>query len=154
MKKNSTFLGIGALSLLLVAGVAFSASAYQGNYSVQGPNYSEDRDEIMTEAFETENYASWSEQMNGRGRVTEVVNADNFAKFAKAHELGKAGHTEEADSLRAELGLRTSNGESLGMGYRGGNGGRGQGQGGGQGQGSRGASYVDSNGDGLCDNLN
>ena len=43
--------------------------------------------------------------MQGRGRVTQVVNQGNFAKFAQAHELAEAGKQEEAAAIRAELGL-------------------------------------------------
>ena len=29
--------------------------------------------------------------MNGKGRVIQVINADNFARFAEAHKLAKEG---------------------------------------------------------------
>ena len=54
--------------------------------------------------------------MAGRGRVTQVVNADNFARFAEAHELAEQGNTEEANKIRAELGLGLHNGSGMGQG--------------------------------------
>lgn len=156
MKNNKKML-IGALTLVGVASAgAYSvASAYQGDYSKKGPAYSEERHTTMTEAFNNNDYNGWKTQMEGRGRVTEVVNEGNFAKFAEARKLGTAGDTAGADAIRAELGLRTSNGEKGGHGY-----GKGQGKGNGEGRGqgenrgqNKGGKFVDANNDGVCDNL-
>lgn len=140
----------------LTAVVAFGANdtfAYQGDYSKQGPNYSQERHEIMEKAFEENNYDSWKEQMSGAGRVKEVVNAENFSLFAQAHKLGKEGNIAGADEIRKELGLRTSDGNSVGKGYGKGSGeGQGKGNGEGRGQNKQG-NFVDSDGDGNCDNL-
>ena len=54
--------------------------------------------------------------MQGRGRVTQVVNKDNFAKFAQAHELAEQGKTDEANKIKAELGLGLRNGTGMGQG--------------------------------------
>jgi hypothetical protein len=54
--------------------------------------------------------------MEGRGRVTQVINKDNFAKFAEIHELLEDGKKDEANKLRAELGLGLQNGMGKGMG--------------------------------------
>lgn len=151
MKKKKTILGAGVLSLLLVVGVVMSASAYQGDYTVRGPEYSAERHDAMTDAFENIDYSAWVEQMSDRGRVTQVINEDNFAQFAEAHKLASEGDYAGADAIRAELGLRTSDGARQGQGYRGGHG-AGKGQRGGQG--SHGAGFVDVNGDGVCDNMN
>ena len=43
-------LGIGAFAMIALLGVSLVA-AYQGDYSVEGPNYSKDRHEIMQKAF-------------------------------------------------------------------------------------------------------
>lgn len=43
--------------------------------------------------------------MQGRGRVTEVVNKDNFDKFADAYKLAKNGDLEGAKKIRQDLGV-------------------------------------------------
>ena len=147
MKNNKFILGVGVIALLLVAGVA-TASAYQGNYAQTGPNYSPDRHEAMEEAFAANDYNAWLDLMGGRGRVTQVINEDNFALFAEAHNLAEAGDTAGADAIRAELGLRTSSSGVTGQGNRGG---RGQGMGQ-RGQNAR-TNFVDADNDGICDNM-
>jgi len=125
MKKlNKSKVGMLALSVLVLGGVGYSVSAYQGDYTQKGPNYSEERHELMTTTFEANDYNAWKDLMSDRGRVTEVVNEDNFAQFAEAHQLGLAGDVEGANAIRAELGLRSSGGERMGSGYGGGMGGR------------------------------
>lgn len=116
MKK--TTLGLGVLALLLgVAGVSASnALAYKGDPTVKGPNYSVERHTAMEKAFENKDYDAWKNLMQGKGRVTEVVNQDNFAKFAEAHELAEQGKTAEAQKIRQELGLGLHNGSGKGMG--------------------------------------
>ncbi|MCD4705742.1 hypothetical protein K8R61_01535 [bacterium] len=135
MKIKKRYISLLALILIMTAGVA-SVSAYQGDYTEEGPNCTPERHEVMEVAFENNDYNTWKEQMSGKGRVVNVVNQDNFAKFAEAHKLGQAGNKVEADGIRMELGLRTSNGEKMGKGYRGKNGER-SGQKLSQGQGGR-----------------
>ena len=123
MKK--TTLGLGALALTLgVIGVsAGTALAYQGDPTIKGPNYSVERHEAMEKAFENKDYGSWKNLMQGKGRVSQIVNQDNFSKFAEAHELMEQGKTAEAQKIRQELGLGLHNGSGKGMGgagmYRG-----------------------------------
>jgi hypothetical protein len=141
MKANKYVVGTAALALMLTAGAA-TASAYQGDYTQKGPNCDEDRHETMEAAFDNLDYSAWYDLMDGRGRVTQVVTADNFAQFAEAHALAEAGQYDKADEIRQELGLRGKGGEPMGAGYRGGNGdgngaGQGQGQGGGYGRGNK-----------------
>ncbi len=95
-----TILTAGVLGMSLQV-----ASAYQGDPSVTGPNYSADRHEAMEQAFADGDYEAWRELMNGRGRVLEMVTADNFNEFARAHELAEAGNIEGALEIRQELGL-------------------------------------------------
>jgi hypothetical protein len=159
---NSKKILIGMLALVGVVSVgAYSASAYQGDYAKHGPNYTEERHNEMTKAFENNDYNSWKNQMEehmkdrgGRGgRVLEVVNKDNFAKFSEAHKLGEAGDREGADKIRAELGLRTSDGKGGGHGYgKGERRGNGEGRGNGEHRGeNRGGHFEDKNHDGECD---
>lgn len=112
---------IVAFSLLLagVAGLGFnSASAYRGDPNIEGPNYSSERHEAITNAFETKDYNAWKEAKgdNGNGRMMEVINDDEkFAKFIEIRSLRLAGETEKADALRAELGLGQGRGNSDNM---------------------------------------
>ena len=72
----------------------------------------------MTKAFDSNDYNAWKELMGGRGRVSQVINEDNFARFAEAHRLALEGKTEEAAKIRQELGLGLQNGSGKGMGGR------------------------------------
>lgn len=117
MNKKSIVLGIGALAIALVIGsFASSASAYKGNPSVKGPNYSTERHEAMEKAFEAKDYTAWKSLMQNNGRVTKVVNESNFAKFAEAHELAEKGDLEGARKIRQDLGLGLGNGNGKGSG--------------------------------------
>lgn len=140
--------------LAAIAAVAFVGAsdtfAYRGDSSQKGPNYTEERHEVMEKAFDENNYATWKEQMNGQGRASEVVNEENFSRFSQAHELAEEGKTAEADEIRKELGLRTSDGERTGQGRGQGKGQSGHGENRGQ---NNGGNFVDSDGDGNCDRL-
>ena len=105
--KRNLVLGLGALALILgVSGVmAGTADAYKGDATVKGPNYSIERHTAMEKAFETNDFTAWSKLMAGKGKVTQVINKDNFAKFAEAHELAEKGDTAGVAKIRAELGL-------------------------------------------------
>ncbi|MDF1497665.1 MAG: hypothetical protein P1P90_06485 [Patescibacteria group bacterium] len=128
--KNSTKLLSGSLALAALTIMATSAAyAYQGDPNTQGPNYSPERHDAMEQAFDDNDYNAWKEQMNGRGRVTEVVNADNFSRFAEAHALAESGDLEGSKAIRAELGLGLHDGSGQGR--------KGSGQGKGMGQGNR-----------------
>ncbi|MEA1963272.1 MAG: hypothetical protein U9M94_03500 [Patescibacteria group bacterium] len=158
MKKSNKIL-IGSLTAVIMGALAVSsAMAYQGDYSKQGFAYSSERHAAMTEAMDGNNYEAWSELMANRGRVAQVVKAENFARFVEARRLGQAGDIAGADAIRQELGIRTSNGEKAGAGY-----GKGQGKsmGGKEGRGkmnnenrgqNQGGKFIDANGDGVCDN--
>ena len=115
--KTSTKLLSGTFALLVaVVATTSSASAYRGDSSVQGPNYSAERHAEMTEAFETNNYDAWVNLMDGRGRVIQVVNAGNFSRFAEAHKLAQEGNFEASKAIRTELGLGLQNGSGKGQG--------------------------------------
>jgi hypothetical protein len=119
--KKSTIYFSGLFTIAIVATIMIistPAFAYRGNPSVQGPNYSQERHELMTEVFESKNYDAWKELMsNNKGRVTKVINADNFADFAKAHELAKNGDIDGANEIRSKLGfgMRNGNGRNHGL---------------------------------------
>ena len=102
---------LGALALLI--GVS-SASAYGGRASWfnSNPNCTPERRAQIEKALETNDYNAWKNLMDGRGRVAQVINEGNFSKFVEMHKLMKEGKTEEAQTIRKELGL----GEGRGMG--------------------------------------
>lgn len=120
MNKNTILFGAAALVLGGLVMSSRLAEAYQGDPSVQGPSYTAERHEAMTQAFENNDYNAWKEQMQGKGRVMQIVNEGNFARFAEAHKLALEGKTDEAKQIRQELGLGLRNGS--GQGQRKGNG--------------------------------
>ena len=158
MKKSNKVL-VGSLAVVMVGAFAISsAMAYQGDYSKQGPEYSLERHSVIEEAINSNNYEAWSELMTDRGRIKQVISADNFERFAEARRLGEVGDVAGADAIRQELGIRTSNGEKVGAQYgekQGRN--REEGQRGGRmnnedrGQ-NHGGKFIDADNNGLCDN--
>ena len=127
MKKTILILGVTALVLGGMSIIPNTASAYRGDPNVEGPNCTEERHQEMEQAFENNDYQAWKNLMQGRGRVIQVVNEDNFAQFAEAHRLAEEGKMDEAKQIRQALGLGLGNGAGNGTGQ-----GRGQGQKGGQ----------------------
>ena len=133
---------LGILGLAVAGVVAYStgALAYQVNPTQTGPNYTPERHEQMEKAFENNDYSAWKNLMNGKGRVSEVINDGNFNRFAEIHKLMEAGKIDEANKIRQELGLGQGDGQGNAMhsGQRGQN---------------RGGNFVDANRDGKCDRL-
>lgn len=115
MNKKQILLGATAVILGGSAVSPHFVEAYQGDPNVHGPNYTVQRHEAMTQAFENNDYNAWREQMEGQGRVTEVVNEENFARFAKAQQLAAEGKDDEAREIRQELGLGLKNGAGQGQ---------------------------------------
>ena len=140
MTKKGIMLGVLSLAIAGTAAYASGVAAFQGSASKTGPNYSPERHEQMEKAFENNDYKAWKNLMNGKGRVSKVVNEGNFNRFAEAHKLTEEGKADEANKIRQELGLGQGGKNGQGMG----NGQRGQNQGG---------NFVDANGDGKCDRL-
>lgn len=119
MNKKSILVGASALLLTGLVLTPELVQAYRGDPAVQGPNYSEERHTAMTQAFANKDFNAWKELMQGRGRLTQVVNSDNFDKFVQAHQYALEGKLEEANQIRAELGLglRNGSGQGQGQGY-------------------------------------
>jgi hypothetical protein len=115
MNKKSIMIGTTALVLGGVLTIPAFAEAYRGDPNTQGPNHTPERHEAMTQAFENNDYNAWIELMSGRGRVTQVVNEDNFARFAEAHRLALEGKVDEAKQIRQELGLGLRDGSGQGQ---------------------------------------
>lgn len=104
MTKNF-ILASGIVSAILLVTTQNKALAYRGDPNVQGPNCTTERHEAISKAIESGDYETWNNLKQGRGRVSQVINKDNFAKFAQAYKLAKEGKLEEAAKIRAELGL-------------------------------------------------
>ena len=118
-KMNKKHITLGLTGLILGGTLLTSqVGAYQGDVNVKGPNYSPERHEQMTKSFANNDYNAWKELMNGRGRVTQVVNKDNFAKFANMHKLMLEGKKDEAAKIRAELGLGLRQGNGAKMNFK------------------------------------
>ncbi len=115
MNTKTMLLGVGALIFGAAVVLPHAVGAYQGDPNVQGPNYSPERHQAMTEAFANKDYAAWQKLMSGKG-VTRRINQDNFAQFAQAHELALQGEMEKANAIRAELGLGQRSGTGRGQG--------------------------------------
>jgi len=116
MTKQSMFLGIASLALIGALVVPQAILAYKGDPNVKGPNYTVERHEAMQEAFKNRDYNAWKAQMNGQGRASQVINAQNFSKFAQAHDLAEQGRIAEANAIRSELGLGNGSGRGQGAG--------------------------------------
>lgn len=119
MHKTNIFLGAVALIVGVAVLLPQATLAYKGDPSVQGPNYTAERHEAMTAAFERNDYAAWKALMDGKG-ITRRITAQNFGRFAQAHKLALQGRTAEANSIRTELGLGQHNGSGMGFGMGGG----------------------------------
>lgn len=109
MKKKTALLSAAALIVGVITLSPKIALAYQGDPNVQGPNYTAERHDIMTQAFDSGNYNTWKEQMAGRGVANRITEA-NFSQFAEAHRLASEGDLEGAAKIREELGLGLKNG--------------------------------------------
>jgi Spy/CpxP family protein refolding chaperone len=104
MRKNF-YITVGVIALVTASGLVYSAYAYQGDPAQKGPNFSPERHEQMQKAFESNDFNAWKELMNERGRVTSVINEQNFAKFAEMHRLMLEGKYDDANKIREDLGL-------------------------------------------------
>ena len=116
--KNKKTMSVLALGMIALLGVSLVA-AYQGDSSVEGPNYSEDRHTDMQAAFASGDYEAWAALMAETGmnsRVMSVVDADNFGLFAELHETTDPVRIAE---LKAELGLGNGSGAKDGSGFGG-----------------------------------
>ncbi len=123
MKNMFKMITGSILTLSLLVGSVAVASAFQGDPNEKGPNFSDERHAEMNEVIESGDYASFKtllEEDERGGRLLEVVTADNFDTFVKAHNLALSGDLEGAKELREELGLGL--GLKNGQGFKKGNG--------------------------------
>ena len=108
----------------------------------------EARQTKMQAIFDSGDYNAWKasieEEQAKRVNVLDVVNADNFAKFAEMHKLMQDKDFAGAKVIADELGLPEGMGMGMGQGIMGG-----RGHGGMKG-GQR--NFVDAGGNKVCDN--
>jgi len=145
MLKKGIVLGVLGLAIAGVVVYSTGIFAYRGDASQKGPNYTPERHEQMEKAFADNDFNAWKDLMNGKGRVTTVINEGNFNRFSEMHKLMEEGKNDEANKIRQELGLGQGgkNGQGKCMGQ---NKGQNKGQ-------NRGGDFVDANGDGKCDRM-
>ena len=122
MSKKILTIGILSLGIMSVFGVS-QALAYRGDATVVGPNYTEEREVAMEQVMTEKDYEAWKELMTEDGRTPGVLNKvdtqEEFNQFAEAYVLSHEGKTEEANAIRAELGLGNGEGKGQGNGSRG-----------------------------------
>jgi len=114
MNKKALILGSAALVLGGLFIIPNTISAYRGDPSIKGPDCTNERHQEMEQAFESNDYQAWKNLMQGKGKVIQVVNEDNFDRFAEAHKLAEEGKMDEAKQIRTELGLGLKNGSGNG----------------------------------------
>lgn len=64
-------------------------------------------------AIKNRDYNAWKAAV-GDAPIANQVTADNFSKFAEAHELREAGKNEEAKAIMDELGIKPPHGHGHG----------------------------------------
>lgn len=124
MKQNKFYLLAGTLGLILTTlSVSTIASAYQGKVQVPGRGINQEQFQAMQAnresveaAITSRDYQAWKNIIDSRPRITDYITADNFDKFAQMHELMQNGQFEEAQKIKAELGLPDNLGAMGGFG--------------------------------------
>ncbi len=122
MKTNKIILGTSALVLGLMAMASIKPIlAYRGDINVKGPNYTEERHTINTNAFQKGDYKAWAANMAGKG-ATRFVNESNFKEFASAQISAQKGDKSLIEAFRTKYGMgqgsKNGNGQGQGMGRR------------------------------------
>ncbi len=98
----------GLLALTLGLGLSGTAFAAQ-DFSKKSPGYSQVFDTQMTKVMMDNDYEGWKQLVLSKtGKVDPLITKDNFTKFAEAWKLAKEGKIKEANVIRKELGLKTS----------------------------------------------
>lgn len=104
MKKSL----IAGLSVVTLLASTTSVSAYRGDPSVEGPNYSPERHTAMQAAFDAgaNGFQNWLKLMENKAyRLKEVItNGEIFGEFATAHNNG----VEAVNAFRAKYNLGTA----------------------------------------------
>jgi hypothetical protein len=105
MKKQLLGLGVAGAVLASAGYLATSqASAHLSNGQGYRAHYSPERHAQMEQIIENQNYEEWLELVGDRP-ITDYVTEDNFSRFLEMIALRHEGNFEEADAIRAELGM-------------------------------------------------
>ncbi len=118
MKKiNKIVLGLAAVTVAGagVLSLGSQVEAHRGDFSIKGPNYTQERHEVMQNIFKNNDYDAWVELMDGRGPAGRI-SREQFGEFSKIHQLVQEGKIDEAKALRASLGLGKRDGNGAGQG--------------------------------------
>lgn len=108
MKNRNTLIMSGLLALTLGLGLSGTAFAAQ-DFSKKSPSYNQMFDTQMTKVMTTNDYEGWRQLvLDKTGKVDPLITKANFSKFAEAWSLAKEGKIKEANVIRKELGLKTS----------------------------------------------
>lgn len=122
MNKKLLTVGILSLGIVSIFGVS-QAFAYRGDVTEVGPYHTEERETSMEQVMADKDYEGWKELMTEDGRtpgvLRKVETQEEFNQFAEAYVLAHEGKTEEANAIRAELGLGNGEGKGQGNGQRG-----------------------------------
>lgn len=135
---------LASLSVLVIMGLSLivGVSAYRGDSTVTSPYYDEATHEAIEAAIEAGDYQTWKTLreeagLPARGLMFSVINEENFADYQALHEANMAGDEAGAQTVKASLGLGLGQGQGKGQDRR---------------MKSSQAEFIDSDGDGLCDN--
>ena len=107
-----------------------------GNGSGNKGNNEQHRLDVDT-AIESGDYQTFKSLVVDNGPMFKAITEENFNQFVEMHNLMKSGDLDGAKVISQELGLGVGRGMFGERGMHNGNG----------------PGFVDSNGDGLCDNL-
>ena len=94
---------IGVISL-------FGVYAYNGNQDMKLINYDSSVHDALEKAIENNDYDTWikireENNLPMKGRMFQVINKANFAKYKELHDANLLGDLEKADQIRSDLGL-------------------------------------------------
>jgi len=115
MNKKKILLSISALAVIgVMSFTAINYAAAQNKpVAKPGQNYTVEQRDALNQAIENNDYNAWKDLTQGKGKVSQIINETNFAKFAEAHKL-----ITTAKTIKQELGLKTGHGQHLGCGCK------------------------------------
>ena len=96
-----------AIAIVALASIG-TVMAFNGDPSLKGPYFDEERHDAMQTAFEENDYGAWHALMTedgGSPKITEMVTEENFDRFADMHQAMIGGDREAAQEIREELGF-------------------------------------------------
>jgi hypothetical protein len=108
MNKN-ILIGLVAIFVISIASLGLGL-AFRGNPEVKGPNYDLEVHEQLEQAMQKGDYDAWMQirednNLPTKGRMFQVINAENFDLYVEMHNAMLSGDTAKADEIRQELGL-------------------------------------------------